>query len=107
MNECGVDLFCDFLSQFITIYSPLQYALIKIVMAVTIILGSFLFGRNYGRADSSEAEEAAFVNGIMHYMNVRAYDAAEFPEKHNPDNDRFLLKAQQRLEKKLKPKLPK
>ena len=105
MGICESDMFCEFLSQFITISSPLQYGLIKAVLGITIVLSVFQFGKIYGRANEAATEEAAFINGIMHYMNVRAYNAAEFPEKHDPD--KFLVIAQQRLEKKLKPKVPK
>jgi hypothetical protein len=105
MSGCGVDVLCDFLSQYITISSPFQYALIKLVLAVTVVLGSFQFGKIYGQAEVQLTEKNAFINGIMYHINILAYNDAKIPQKHNED-DELLVEAQKRLEKKLKPKLP-
>jgi hypothetical protein len=40
----------------------------------------------------------------MHHIQLRAYDAADFPEKYS--GDRFVLEARARLERKLHPKIP-
>lgn len=105
MSGCEVDILCELLSHYITISSPLQYVLIKVVLAVTVVLGSFQFGRIHGQSDVQLIEKNAFTNGIMYHINVLAYNDAKIPQKHDAD-DKYLVEAQKRLEKKLKPKLP-
>ncbi|RVU85473.1 hypothetical protein EOL70_05875 [Leucothrix sargassi] len=107
MSACRADTFCSFLSQYITITSPLQYTLICIVLGVTIVYSVFQFGRAFGRADLDAAQKDAFVEGIMYHINVLAYDDAKTPHKHDAAGDDPLVEAQNRLAKKLKPKLPK
>lgn len=106
MSGCEADIFCDFLTQYITISSPFQYALIKLVLAVTVVFGSFQFGKVYGQADAKTKAKSIFVAGIMHHINILAYDDAKIPNKYNPEKDEYLVAAQKLLEKKIKPKLP-
>ena len=106
MSVCGADIFCDFLSQYIKIYSPLQYALIQITLSVTVVLGSFHFGRVYASASGKKDNDEAIINGIMYHINVLAYNDAKIPHKHDAESDWRLLEAQSRLAKKIKPKLP-
>ncbi|PWQ94571.1 hypothetical protein DKT75_14845 [Leucothrix arctica] len=106
MGVCGADFFCDFLSQYIKIYSPLQYTLIQVTLTVTVVLGSFLFGRVYATASGKKDKEEAFINGIMYHINILAYNDAKIPHKHDAESDEHLVKAQSRLAKKIKPKLP-
>ena len=106
MSVCGADIFCDFLSQYIRIYSPLQYTLIQITLSVTVVLGSFHFGRVYASASGKKDNDEAIINGIMYHINILAYNDAKIPHTHDAASDKCLVDAQNRLADKIKPKLP-
>jgi hypothetical protein len=106
MSEFGIDVISDFVSQYITLSSPYQYGLIKVVLAVTVVLGSFQFGRMYGQAGAKAKAKGIFIAGIMHHMNIVTYDSAKIPNKYDAEKDEYLVAAQKLLEKKIKPKLP-
>jgi len=105
MGVCESDIFCEFLSQFITISSPFQYGLIKLALGITAVLAIFQFGRIYGKVEANR--KSTFIDGIMYHINVMAYNDAKMPQKHDVEKDEHLTEAYKRIEKKLKPKVPK
>jgi hypothetical protein len=89
----GADLFCLLLDWLIR---NIDIALL-VVIGIGLVYIAWLDGHTKGHRQG-------FVDGIMHHIRLRAYDAADFPEKYA--GDRFVLEARARLEQNLRPKIP-
>lgn len=95
MNACSsADLFCQLLDWLIrNIDVPLV-----LLVGVGIVYMAWLDGHTKGHRQG-------FIDGIMHHIHVRAYNAADFPAQYQPP-DRFLEEAQRRLARNLRPRIP-
>lgn len=51
-----------------------------------------------------EGYKDGFIAGITHYLQLKAYDCADFPEKY--EGDEYVSEARRNLANKLSPKLP-
>ena len=81
----------------------LDWLIRNIEIPLTVVIG---FGLVYmvWLSGHIAGHKAGFMDGVMHYIHLKAYDAADFPEKY--EKDKYVLIAQARLAKKIKPKLP-
>lgn len=90
---CSQNVFCALIAWLIqNIEGPLM-----LVIGFGLLYMIWLSGHIAGQREG-------FVNGVMHYIHLKAYDAADFPEKY--EKDKYVLIAQARLAKNLKPKIP-
>jgi hypothetical protein len=89
----GADLLCLLLDWLIR---NIDFVLL-VLIGIGVVYVAWLDGHTKGHRQG-------FVDGIMHHIQLRAYDAADFPEKYS--GDRFVLEARARLERKLHPKIP-
>ncbi len=90
---CGLDAVCWLL----------EWMIQNIDVLLTLVIGFGVLIMVY-LAGHVDGHKAGFVDGIAHYIQLKAYDAADFPEKYA--GDKYVLKAQARLAKNLKPKIP-
>lgn len=55
-------------------------------------------------AGNIAGQKEGFINGIMHYIHLKAYNTADFPEVYERDD--YVRIAQGRLARNLRPKIP-
>ncbi|SEB02085.1 hypothetical protein SAMN05660964_03175 [Thiothrix caldifontis] len=84
---------CDLLTWLIDNIDVLLLLVIGFGLVIMVYLSGHIAGQREG-----------FINGIMHHIHIKAYDAADFPAKY--EADRYVNEARQRLEKGLRPKIP-
>ncbi len=90
---CGQDVICQLLDWLIQNVD----VLLILVIGFGALIMAYLSGHVAGHKEG-------FVDGVAHYIHLKAYDAADFPEKY--EKDKYVLEAQARLAKNLKPKIP-
>jgi hypothetical protein len=76
-----------------------QHIEITITITVTISIIYVICG-----SCRKEGYKDGFTAGIAHYIQSKAYDCADIPEKYA--GDEYVMQAKVSIEKKLKPKLP-
>lgn len=91
--DCRQDVLCELLGWMIENVD----ALLVLVIGFGLVIMVYLSGRIAGHREG-------FVDGIAHYIQLKAYDAADFPERC--ERDRFVLEAQARLANNLAPRIP-
>lgn len=99
---CQSGLICELVN------GLLQHSEMLLLVTITIatVYAAWQDGYEKGlKKGQVDGEAQGFVEGIMHHIQMRAYNAADFPNKYQEDP--FVLEAQKRLAKNLSPVIPK
>lgn len=95
----------DLLCQIVAWLMAHSEILLLITLSLATVYAAWQDGYAKGRsAEKPQSYREGFINGIMHHIKVRAFNAADFPTQYQ--NDDFMLEAQQRVTQQLSPTLP-
>lgn len=82
----------------------LSHIEILIVLVIGIGLSYLTWLDGYTKG-FTQGQKQGFVNGIMHHIQLRAYNGStDFPQQYQADQ--FVQEAQQKIANKLKPIIP-
>lgn len=98
MDACSNDMLCGFLEQFL---GGSSINLIEVVICFTLSFGFYTLGSYSGRVN-----EESFINGIMYYINIQAFNSANIPQNIDENSQRHVIEAKSRLAKKIMPRVP-
>lgn len=101
MDTCGTDTLCSFLGQFFGGSPTLEISLFQVVIYITFSFTFYFLGAHSGRVN-----QESFINGIMYYINIQAFNTANIPDMIDENSEKHVKEAKSRLARKIMPKVP-
>jgi len=105
MDICG-DFVCGFLT---AVFDDIPYEFLEYtrLFSYTIIgTVSFALGTYYVEKRPDDEAREGFINGIMYYLNIQAYNDANIPFNIEEDAQEHVAEAKRRLRDKIIPRVP-
>ena len=101
MDTCGTDALCNFLGQFFGGSPTFELTLFEVALYVIFSFTFYHLGSYSGRANRE-----SFINGIMYYINIQAFNSANIPDMIDENSEEHVIEAKSRLARKIMPRVP-
>lgn len=96
MDVCNTNFLCGLFDLLIS----------NLIQVLLYIAFCFVFYQLGAQSRSREVCRENFINGIMFYINIQAFNAIKPLEKYNEDEQELVRIAKTRLAKKIMPRVP-
>ena len=101
VDTCGTDTLCNFLGQFFGGSPTFELSLFEVVLYVTFSFTFYHLG-----SYSERTKRESFINGIMYYINIQAFNSANIPDMIDENSEEHVIEAKSRLARKIMPRVP-
>lgn len=101
MDACGTDMLCGFLGQLFGGASLFEINLVRIGIYIAFCFSFYQLG-----VHSKHVRTESFINGIMYYINIQAFNSANIPDTIDENSEEHVKEAKSRLARKIMPRVP-